>query len=72
MRHSPKKTGRPLFFYLAYSSLLRAEVSEGRNDYKLALHYTNEYADLSWVQETDEETLHWKIYSMSGLKQIPI
>lgn len=60
MRHSPKKTGRPLFFYLAYSSLLRAEVSEGRGDYKLALHYTNEYADLSWVQETDEETLHWK------------
>ncbi|MFB5677175.1 helix-turn-helix domain-containing protein [Paenibacillus terreus] len=59
-KDSPKKTGRPLFFYLAYSYLLRAEVSEGRGNYKLALQYTYEYADLSWVKETDEEALHWK------------
>ncbi|MFB5762787.1 transcriptional regulator [Paenibacillus medicaginis] len=59
-RHSPKKTGRPLFFYIAYSHLLRACVSEGRGDYKSALQYTYAYADLSWVKETDEDTLHWK------------
>ncbi|MFM9279863.1 helix-turn-helix domain-containing protein [Paenibacillus jiagnxiensis] len=59
-RQSPKKTGRPLFFYIAYSHLLRACVSEARGDYKSALQYTYEYADLSWVKETDEDTLHWK------------
>jgi hypothetical protein len=59
-RLTPKKPGRPLFFYIAYSHLLRACVSEGRGDYKSALQYTYAYADLSWVKETDEDTLHWK------------
>ncbi|KJD42654.1 helix-turn-helix domain-containing protein [Paenibacillus terrae] len=50
---------RPLFFYLAYSNLLMAGVFEARGDYKKALQCTYAYADLSWVKETDEQTLYW-------------
>ncbi|MDP4097623.1 transcriptional regulator [Paenibacillus sp. P96] len=60
VRRSIKKPGRPLFFYLAYSNLLRAGVSDARGDYRQALQYTYAYADLAWVKESDEDTLHWK------------
>ncbi|KJD43625.1 DNA-binding protein [Paenibacillus terrae] len=50
---------RPLFFYLAYSKLLRASIFEAKGDYEQALQYTYAYADLSWVKETDEQTVYW-------------
>ncbi|WP_370872512.1 transcriptional regulator [Paenibacillus zeirhizosphaerae] len=55
-----KKTSRPLFVYIAYSNLLRAAVCDARKDFEQALQFTSAYADLSWVRETDDETLHWK------------
>lgn len=58
-RETSKKQGRPLFFYCAYANLLRACVCEARKDYKEALHYTNIYSDLRWVEERDNDTLHW-------------
>ncbi|RRJ66844.1 XRE family transcriptional regulator [Paenibacillus oralis] len=57
---SLKKTKRPLFFYLAYSYLLRGNICDLRRDYEQALRYIQLYADLSWVKETDQETQHWK------------
>lgn len=56
---NPTQLSRPLFVYIAYGKLLLAEVCEGLSDYEGALRYTYEYADLSWVQEQDEETRHW-------------
>ncbi|MCH1641214.1 transcriptional regulator [Paenibacillus timonensis] len=55
-----KRPNRPLFFYLAYSYLLRGNICDLRGDYEQALHYIQLYADLSWVEENDQETLHWK------------
>lgn len=56
----PKKPNRPLFFYLAYSYLLRGSIWDFRGDYEQALRYIRLYADLSWVKESDKETQHWK------------
>ncbi|RRJ65311.1 XRE family transcriptional regulator [Paenibacillus oralis] len=58
--HSPKKPSRPLFSYLALSNLFLADVYNAKGDYEQALRYTYAYADLSWVKETDKDTLHWK------------
>ncbi|WP_141697523.1 MULTISPECIES: transcriptional regulator [Paenibacillus] len=58
-KRSPKKTSRPLFYYVAYSSLLHACVCEEKGDYEQALQYTYAYADLSWVKENDKEAQHW-------------
>ncbi|MUG85924.1 transcriptional regulator [Paenibacillus timonensis] len=55
-----KKPNRPLFFYLAYSFLLRGNICDLQGDSEQALHYIQRYADLSWVKENDQETLHWK------------
>ncbi|MGW9529901.1 transcriptional regulator [Paenibacillus terrae] len=55
----PKKTNRPLFYYVAYSNLLYACVCEEKGDYEQALKYTYAYADLSWVKENDKEAQHW-------------
>ncbi|MDY8022320.1 transcriptional regulator [Paenibacillus polymyxa] len=55
-----KNPVNPPFVYWAYSYLLRAGVCEAQKDYSQALEYTYTYADLSWVEETDEETLLWK------------
>lgn len=54
-----KKPQRPMFFYMAYSNYLRANICEAQGNYKQALQYTYAYADLSWVKETDEETQYW-------------
>lgn len=54
-----KKLNGPLFAYIAYAKLLCGEACEGRGDYDQALKYTNDYADLSWVQETDQDTIRW-------------
>jgi transcriptional regulator with XRE-family HTH domain len=56
---SQKKPSRPLFVYLVFSYLLRGSVCDARGDYVQGLEYTYAYADLSWVQEKDEETQHW-------------
>lgn len=54
-----RRLSRPMFVYIVYAKLLCAEVHEGREDYAKALEYTYQYADLSWVQEEDEDTLYW-------------
>ncbi|MEE4561443.1 helix-turn-helix transcriptional regulator [Paenibacillus polymyxa] len=54
-----KKLSRPMFVYITYADLLCAGVCESREDYGQALQYTYEYANLDWVKETDENTLHW-------------
>ncbi|WP_420540149.1 helix-turn-helix domain-containing protein [Paenibacillus polymyxa] len=54
-----KKLSRPLFVYITYADLLCASVYEAKEDYEKALVYTYAYANLDWVKETDEGTLHW-------------
>lgn len=54
-----RRLNRPMFVYIVYAKLLCAEVYDGREDYAKALEYTYQYADLSWVRETDEDTKHW-------------
>ncbi|MEK3786431.1 transcriptional regulator [Paenibacillus sp. FSL K6-1230] len=55
-----KEPLRPLFFYVAYSNLLMGGFYHDQGNYELALEKANQYADLSWVRETDADTLHWK------------
>ncbi|MGG1618052.1 tetratricopeptide repeat protein [Paenibacillus sp. NRS-1781] len=59
-RRKKKNPVNPPFVYWAYSYLLHAGVCEAQKDYNQALKYTYTYADLSWVKETDEQTLLWK------------
>ncbi|WP_068503589.1 helix-turn-helix domain-containing protein [Paenibacillus kribbensis] len=59
-KDNSKKPNFPLFAYWAFSHLLRAEACEGRKDYEQALQHTYAYADLSWVNATDETALKWK------------
>ncbi|MFK4343129.1 MULTISPECIES: tetratricopeptide repeat protein [unclassified Paenibacillus] len=56
-RLKKKNPVNPPFVYWAYSYLLHAGVCEAQKDYNQALKYTYTYADLSWVKETDEQTL---------------
>ncbi|APB71824.1 XRE family transcriptional regulator [Paenibacillus polymyxa] len=58
-RQRDKETRGPLFGYIAYADLLCASVYEAQGDYQQALQYTYAYANLDWVNETDEDTLHW-------------
>ncbi|MDU4696294.1 MAG: helix-turn-helix transcriptional regulator [Paenibacillus sp.] len=53
------RLSRPMFVYIVYAKLLCAEVYEGREDYAKALEYTYQYTNLSWVQEKDEDSIHW-------------
>lgn len=55
-----KTPNRPLFFYIAYSDLLRGNVCDELGDYEGALGYKYAYADLSWVREQGDEADHWK------------
>ncbi|MFB5677810.1 helix-turn-helix domain-containing protein [Paenibacillus terreus] len=57
--HAQNKLSRPPFFYVAYADLLISSAYEANRNYEQALKYTEAYADLSWVKETDEETIHW-------------
>lgn len=58
-----KKPKKPMFVYLAFSYLLRGSVCNACGDYEQEIQYTYAYEDLSWVKETDEDTLHWlKLY----------
>lgn len=63
-----KIPGRPLFFYIAYSNLLRANVCDELGDYEQALAYIHAYADLGWVKEQGDEVEHWKNLFMEWSK----
>ncbi|WP_068502699.1 helix-turn-helix domain-containing protein [Paenibacillus kribbensis] len=56
---SGKKLSRPLFVYIAYAELLCANVCDARGEHEQALEHIRRYTDLSWVKETDSDTLHW-------------
>ncbi|QNR68904.1 helix-turn-helix transcriptional regulator [Paenibacillus peoriae] len=59
-KENSKKPSFPLFAYWAFSHLLRTQACGERKDYERAFHHIKKYADLSWVTDTDEETLNWK------------
>ncbi|KJD45320.1 hypothetical protein [Paenibacillus terrae] len=54
-----KKLSRPLFVYIAYAELMCAHACDAKGDHEQALAHLRGYADLSWVKETDPDTLHW-------------
>ncbi|MEK3838083.1 MULTISPECIES: helix-turn-helix domain-containing protein [unclassified Paenibacillus] len=60
--------GRPLFFYIAYSNLLRGNVCDELGDYEGALGFIRSYADLSWVREQGDEVERWKSLFMEWSK----
>lgn len=52
----PKRTERPLYYYILYAYLARSTASEECGDYKRALEFVALYANgESWVQEKNEE-----------------
>lgn len=55
----PNTLSRPLFTYIALSDLFLADVYAAIHEYDKSLVYTQRYADLSWVKETDELSLQW-------------
>ncbi|MEC0180653.1 helix-turn-helix transcriptional regulator [Paenibacillus peoriae] len=59
-KENSKKPNFPLFAYWAFSHLLRAQACDERKDYEKALQHIRKYTNLSWVTDTDEETLEWK------------
>jgi transcriptional regulator with XRE-family HTH domain len=59
-KDNSKKPNFPLFAYWAFSHLLRTQVCVERKDYEKGFQHIKKYADLSWVTDTDEETLKWK------------
>ena len=59
-REHPKRAIRPLFFYIAYANLLLSNAYDEKEDYGNAMYFIGLYGDMSWVKETDEETLHWR------------
>lgn len=59
-REQPKRASRPIFYYIAFSNLLMCNVVLEKEDFEGALRYIRLYEDLSWVRETDKETLYWK------------
>ncbi|MGG1618035.1 helix-turn-helix domain-containing protein [Paenibacillus sp. NRS-1782] len=54
-----KKLSRPLFVYIAYAELMCANACDAKGDHEQALVHLQGYADLSWVKESDPDTLHW-------------
>ncbi|MBE0336691.1 helix-turn-helix domain-containing protein [Paenibacillus sp. 23TSA30-6] len=54
-----KRLSRPMFVYITYADLLCARVCDAQGNYKQALQFTFNYANLDWVIETDENTQHW-------------
>ncbi|MNW45128.1 hypothetical protein D3C74_223830 [compost metagenome] len=55
-----KKSFYPAFVYWAFAHLIQAEVCDAKKDYATGFKHIQLYADLSWVQETDETTVKWK------------
>ncbi|MET3212230.1 UNVERIFIED_CONTAM: transcriptional regulator with XRE-family HTH domain [Paenibacillus sp. PvR008] len=54
-----KKLSRPLFVYIAYADLLCANACDAKGDHEQALEHIHGYTDLTWVKETDSDTLEW-------------
>ncbi|WP_025684662.1 helix-turn-helix domain-containing protein [Paenibacillus maysiensis] len=54
-----KKLSRPFFVYIAYAELMCANACDATGDHEQALVHLQGYADLSWVKESDPDTLHW-------------
>jgi hypothetical protein len=54
-----KKLSRPLFVYIAYAELMCAHACDAIGEHERALKHIRGYTDLSWVKETDSDTLHW-------------
>ncbi|WP_226002368.1 helix-turn-helix domain-containing protein [Paenibacillus sp. BJ-4] len=54
-----KKLSRPLFVYIAYAEMMCANACDAKGDHERALVHLQGYADLSWVKESDPDTLHW-------------
>lgn len=50
----------PLFAYIAYAKLMCAHACDAKGNHKEALEHIQGYADLSWVKESDDESLYWK------------
>ncbi len=59
-KENSKQPSFPLFAYWAFSHLLRAQACGERRDYEQAFYHIKKYSNLSWVTDTDEETLKWK------------
>ncbi|KJD45884.1 helix-turn-helix transcriptional regulator [Paenibacillus terrae] len=59
-KENSRQPSFPLFAYWALSHLLRAQACDERKDYEQGFQHIKKYADLSWVTDTDEETLKWK------------
>ncbi|MBE0339969.1 XRE family transcriptional regulator, partial [Paenibacillus sp. 28ISP30-2] len=59
-KENSKQPSFPLFAYWAFSHLLRMQACGERRDYEQAFYHIKKYANLSWVTDTDEETLKWK------------
>lgn len=55
-----KRSLYPAFVYLAFAHLIQAEVCDAKKEYTKGFKHIQKYADLSWVQETDETTIKWK------------
>ncbi|MFC7561569.1 helix-turn-helix domain-containing protein [Paenibacillus farraposensis] len=54
-----KKLSRPLFVYIAYAELMCANACDAKGDHEQAKEHLRGSADLSWVKESDPDTLHW-------------
>ncbi|MFT9371925.1 MAG: helix-turn-helix transcriptional regulator [Paenibacillus polymyxa] len=54
-----QKLSRPLFVYIAYAELMCAHACDAIGDHERALEHIRGYTDLSWVKETDSDTLYW-------------
>ncbi len=54
-----KPTSGPLFAYIAYAEMMCANACDAKGDHEQALVHLQGYADLSWVKESDPDTLHW-------------
>ncbi len=59
-KEEPVRTQKPLFYYIALANLLTANAHAEWENHEQALVYIRQYSDLSWVRETDVETLRWK------------
>ncbi|WP_150269011.1 helix-turn-helix domain-containing protein [Paenibacillus tepidiphilus] len=60
VKEAEKQPSRPMFFYIAYSDLLRGSVCGELGNYEKALNYLYSNAQLEWVKEQGEEIEHWK------------
>ncbi|WP_138495738.1 transcriptional regulator [Paenibacillus pinistramenti] len=53
----PVGTEYPLFLYILYAYLLQSAACEERGEYVEAMRFVSLYSDMSWVKESDEQSL---------------